>query len=193
MLIYSKLHSKSFDFLYKLINQPGNTINLWLKNSNRPQYVCLRVGQFYACRDSRSVVWSPYTSRNIDKLERIQRRGTKFILGQNDISYEDRLKCLNMLSLEKRRYLFDVVFLYKVLNGYLNIELTPLLNFYSKADPYKFRHVDDYSLKRNYARTTKFKNSYFNRIVEMWNSLPLEIRLAPNLEVFKSKLKKFII
>ena len=140
-----------------------------------------------------SVVWSPYTSRNIDKLERIQRRGTKFILGQNDISYEDRLKCLNMLSLEKRRYVFDVVFLYKVLNGYLNIELTPLLNFYSKADPHKFRHVDDYSLKRNYSRTTKFKNSYFNRIVEMWNSLPLEIRLAPNLEAFKSKLKKFII
>ena len=27
-----------------------------------------------------SVVWSPYTSRNIDKLERIQRRGTKFIM-----------------------------------------------------------------------------------------------------------------
>ena len=93
-------------------------------------------------------------------------------------------------ALEKRRYLFDVVFLYKVLNGYLNIELTPLLNSYSKADPYKFRHVDDYSLKRNYARTTKFKNSYFKRIVEMWNSLPLEIRLAPKLEVFKSKLKK---
>ena len=38
-----------------------------------------------------SVVWSPYTSRNIDKLERIQRRGTKFFLGQIDISYEDRL------------------------------------------------------------------------------------------------------
>ena len=137
-----------------------------------------------------SVVWSPYTSRNIDKLERIQRRGTKFILGQNDISYEDRLKCLNMLSLEKRRYLFDVVFLYKALNGYLNIELTLLLNFYSQADPYKLRHVDDYSLKPNYARTTKFKNSYFNRIVEMWNSLPLEIRLAPNLEAFKSNVKK---
>ena len=83
------------------------------------------------------VVWSPYTSRNIDKLERIQRRGTKFILGQNDISYEDRLKCLNMLSLEKRRYLFDVTFLYKAFNGYLNIDLTLLLNFHSQADPYK--------------------------------------------------------
>ena len=72
-------------------------------------------------------------------------------------------------------------------------ELTPLLNFYSQADPYKLRHVDDYSLKLNYARTTKFKNSYFNRIVEMWNSLPLEIRLAPNLEAFKSNVKKFLI
>ena len=39
----------------------------------------------------------------------------------------------------------------------------------------------------------KFKNSYFNRIVEMWNSLPLEIRLAPNLEAFKSNVKKFLI
>ena len=103
-----------------------------------------------------SVVWSPYTSRNIDKLERIQSRGTKFTLRQNNISYEDHLKCLNMLSLEKRRYLFDVAFLYKVLNGYLNIHLTPSLNFYSQADPYKFRHVDDFSLKLNIARTTKF-------------------------------------
>ena len=38
---------------------------------------------------------------------------------------------------------------------------TPLLNFYSQADPYKFRHVDDYSLKLNFARTTKLKHSFF--------------------------------
>ena len=70
---------------------------------------------------------------------------------------------------------------------------TPLLNFYSQADPYKFRHVDDYSLKLNFARTTKFKYSYFNRIVKMRNSLPLEIRLAPNLEAFKSNVKNVLI
>ena len=97
-----------------------------------------------------------------------------------------------MLSLEKRRYFFDVTFLYKALNGYLNIDLTPLLNFYFQADPYKFRHVDDYSLKLNLARTTKFKYSFFRRIFEMWNSLPLEIRLAPNLEAFTSNIKKIL-
>ena len=46
-----------------------------------------------------SVVWSPYTARNIDKFERIQRRGTKFILGKRNFTYDERLKCLNLLSL----------------------------------------------------------------------------------------------
>ena len=86
-----------------------------------------------------SVVWSPYTSRNVDKLERIQRRGTKFILGKRNLTCEERLKCLyNLLSLEKRRYLFDVTFLYKALNGYLNVDVSPFLNFYSQDDPYRF-------------------------------------------------------
>ena len=62
-----------------------------------------------------SVVWSPYTARNIDKLEHIQRRRTKFILGKRNFTYDERLKCLNLLSLEKRRYIFDVTFLYKAL------------------------------------------------------------------------------
>lgn len=56
-----------------------------------------------------------YSSRKIEELEHMQRKGRKIILGQNDISYKDHLKCLNILSLEKRRYLFDVTLLYKAL------------------------------------------------------------------------------
>ena len=67
-------------------------------------------------------MWSPHTSRNISKLERIQRRATKFILKTND-DYEQRRKKLNLLSLEQRPFLFDVLFLYKTLNGYINIDL----------------------------------------------------------------------
>ena len=97
-----------------------------------------------------SVVWSPYTVRNIDKLEHIQRRGTKFILRKRNFTHDERLKCLNLLLLEKRRYLFYVTFLYTALNGYLNVDVSPFLNFYSQDDPYRFRHVDDYSLKTNF-------------------------------------------
>ena len=38
-----------------------------------------------------SVVWSPYTKRNTDKLERVQRRATKLILKSDD-PYDTRLK-----------------------------------------------------------------------------------------------------
>ena len=64
------------------------------------------------------------------------------------------------------------------------MDVSPFLNFYSKDDPCRFRHVDDYSLRTNFARTTNFKCTYFNRIVEMWNSINLDIRLSPSLAVF---------
>ena len=79
-----------------------------------------------------SVVWSPHTSRNISKLERIQRRATKFILKTND-DYEQRRKKLNLLSLEQRRFLFDVLFLYKTLNDYINIDLSTYVQFFSQS------------------------------------------------------------
>ena len=62
------------------------------------------------------------------------------------------------------------------------MDVSLFLNFYSQDDlMYRFRHVDDYSLKTNFARTINFKHSYFNRIVEMWNSIPVDIRLSPSL------------
>ena len=63
----------------------------------------------------------PYTKRNTDKLERVQRRATKFILKSDD-PYDIRLMKLNLMSLGKRRSLTDVTFLYKVLNGNIDID-----------------------------------------------------------------------
>ena len=58
-----------------------------------------------------SVVWPPFTARNITKLERVQRRATKFILIiKTDDDYDVRISKLNLLSLEHRRFLFDVLF-----------------------------------------------------------------------------------
>ena len=45
-----------------------------------------------------SVVWSPFTARNITKLETVQRCATKCILKTED-DYEVRIFKLNLLSL----------------------------------------------------------------------------------------------
>lgn len=104
-----------------------------------------------------SVVWSPYTKKNIPvaKVEQVQRRATKFILKTED-NYETRLKSLNLMSL-KNRFLADVTFFFKALNGISNINIDSYVDFYSNADHYSFRKNDDLSLKKKYARTNPFK------------------------------------
>ena len=139
-----------------------------------------------------SVVWSPFTKRNIEKLERIQRRATKFILKSND-QYDIRLRELKLLTLEQRRFSFDVTFLFKALNGYMDVDFSQFLDFYCQEDRYSFRYFDNRSLKKRFARTNVLKNSFFHRIVDKWNILPYEIRSASNVCTFKSKVMKFLL
>ena len=115
---------------------------------------------------------------------------TKFILKAND-DYEQRRKMLNLLSLEQRRFLFDVLFLHKALNGYINIDLSTYVHFFSDSDRYPLRGKDECTLKKNYARTNTFKFSFFNRIVDMWNTLPLLVRQATTIASFKKEVREF--
>ena len=48
-------------------------------------------------------MWSPQYRRDIDLLERIQRRATKTIHGMEHLSCEDKLGELGLFSLENRR------------------------------------------------------------------------------------------
>ena len=47
--------------------------------------------------------WRPYRKKDIDKLERIQRRATKIIPELRDLSYESRLLNCGLTPLETRR------------------------------------------------------------------------------------------
>ena len=139
-----------------------------------------------------TAVWSPQTARNINKLEKIQRRATKFILKTDD-DYDTRRKRLNLLSLEDRRFLFGVLLLYKVLNGYISIGISTYIQFYTDSDRYHLRGRDELTLNKNFARTTTFKSSFFNRIVDMWNALPLKVRQASNISNFKKGARDFLL
>ena len=98
------------------------------------------------------VVWSPYTERNIDRLKRVQRKATKFILKSDD-PYDICLKRLNLMSLQKRRLLTDVTFLYKVFLIMATLILMSALDFHSEADRFALRSKDFLTLKKKFART----------------------------------------
>ena len=50
-----------------------------------------------------AVVWSPNSKKDIRKLERIQRVPTKMVPEPSELTYEDRLKEMGLLTLQDRR------------------------------------------------------------------------------------------
>ena len=103
----------------------------------RTLYCCIvRPLLEYSCE-----TWNPHTQRNINRIESIQRRATKFILKSNE-DYDLRLKQLDLQSLYDRRFIRDVTFLSNLMKGHYNIDFSDKLLFYRE------RNVD-YNLTKN--------------------------------------------
>jgi len=132
-----------------------------------------------------SVVWSPYTKRNITSSEQIQRRATRFILGK-EYSEHERLSKLNLLPLQYRREIHDLVFFFKCFKNMYNLDILDFVSFRTCNKP--LRKIDYLTLNVPFSRTESFKNSYFIRVCRSWNERPLNIRESNTLSVFRKKL-----
>ena len=64
----------------------------------------------------------PYMKKNIQTLERIQRRASKKVKGMKHLTYEDRLQRLNLMKIEDRAKRGDLIETYKIMTGKLNVD-----------------------------------------------------------------------
>jgi len=61
-----------------------------------------------------SVVWNPVLKKDIENLEKVQRKFTKRLPGLQQLTYCQRLARLQLESLELRRLRYDLLFTYKL-------------------------------------------------------------------------------
>ena len=62
--------------------------------------------------------WRPSLVKDISLLESVQRRVTRMVPNINTLSYEQRLKYLNLTTLEMRRLRGDLIEVFKILNKF---------------------------------------------------------------------------
>ena len=66
--------------------------------------------------------WGPYLQKDIDLLEKVQRRATRMMANDKSLSYYDRLKKFGLTTLETRRLRGDLIEVYKLFNGYDDVD-----------------------------------------------------------------------
>jgi hypothetical protein len=137
-----------------------------------------------------SIVWDPYLTRDIVKLERIQRNGARFITGDYKSRHEgaatNMLKYLDLPTLQDRRTNAKLVFLYKVFEG-----LVPAIDHDTLIKPNRpkrqirsvifadcvAQNIIDRPVTNNtrsfavpVSKTNQYRNSFFVDIIVNWKN-----------------------
>ena len=132
-------------------------------------------------------VWRPYLHKDIDLLEKVQKRATKLVPALKDKPYEERLVALNLTTLETRRIRGDLIEAFKILKGIDNIAVE---RFFTLSNVHNTR---GHSLKlfKLTCNLDVRKYSLAYRVVNIWNSLTDEVIACDSITSVKSRLDKF--
>ena len=137
-----------------------------------------------------SVAWSPRLHRDIDCLERVQKRFTKKCSDIRHLSYDSRLKFLKSLSVKNLRLYDDMVFTYKIIHGDVDTSLSELgLSLVNNSQNIRGQGCRLVPDKLSLERVAQL---YKLRAPKEWNALPSNIISSKSLNLFKINLKRWL-
>ena len=130
-----------------------------------------------------SPVWDPHLQGDIDTLEKIQRRGARFVTN----NYNDRrpssmtkmLKGLGWDTLQTRRRKASLVILYKQHHGLVDFSIPSNIT----TGDTRTRGIHRYHQER--CMSTQESTSFYHRTLRTWNKLPEATTSAGSLEEFQ--------
>ena len=133
--------------------------------------------------------WRPYLRKDIDMLDKVQRRTTKLITGLRDLSYDDRLKECGLTTLETRRLRGDQIEVFKILNGHANIDP----NIFFKIKTGKITRGHDFTLVKGQNMLDFRKYSFSKRKVNEWNKLSADCVYSSSVNMFKNRIDNYLV
>ena len=137
--------------------------------------------------------WCPWTDGDIELIENVQRRAIKRISGLTSTNYEDRLKEVGLTTLVDRRLRGDMIEVWKVLHGAVDVNPDIWFDLASENSVRTTRQSSSpYNLKPKPWNLEIRKNFFSVRVVSHWNKLPLNVQNAPSIDAFKASYDKLM-
>ena len=135
-------------------------------------------------------LWDPTSIEDIRTLETVQRSFTSRITSVKHLDYWERIKCLNLQSLQRRRERYSIIHMWKVLHHIspndLGIQFSTSSRLGVKAK------IPSPPTSSTRATKTMYDRSFAVRGPRLWNLLPESVNSITTLEPFKIALSKFL-
>ena len=133
--------------------------------------------------------WCPFYVKDIDILEKVQRRMTRLLPDSRHLPYEERLQHFRLMTLKTRRLRFDLICVYRILNGFMNVDPSRFLPFWTEI------HVVCGHAKKLFlcfSRLDVRRHFFSQRVISTWNELPISCVNAKSVNSFKLELDIFL-
>ena len=132
-------------------------------------------------------IWSPSLKRDIDIVERVQRKFTKRISGLENFTYLERLEKLKLEPLEYRRLKNDLYMCFSIVKNHSVLNFSDFFRFSSSKNTRSY-FFNSWKLEGKIPKKSVGLNVFHERVINIWNSLPNDVVNSTSLTVFKTKL-----
>ena len=141
--------------------------------------------------DYADVCYLDITECQLNKLERLQNLGIRFIFGLRKYDHVSEFRTqLKWLPIRLRRNTHILSLLYSILfNPNSPKYLKKRFRFLSETHNRTLRSSQSLLLQTPTHTSHSYHSSFTVHAVQLWNSLPLSIQQAPSLQSFKNKVK----
>ena len=135
-------------------------------------------------------LWNGLSLQEVQELECIQRNFTYRIASPPSVDdYWKRLQYFNLMSLQRRRERYLIIFMWKIVYAKVSNDLN--ISFY-----YSIRHgicASVPSLRNAHSKAQSiYDKSFAVKGPQLWNLVPISIKSIGNLEQFKENLDNFL-
>ena len=115
------------------------------------------------------------------------------VSGLSGLTYEEKLRELDMFSLAARRVRFDMLETFKMMNGFTAVDYNTWFTTTESQGIRVTRHSQhSLNLQRSVCRTDVRRNFFSNRVPAAWNSLPDDVKDSKSVAGFKMKYDRYI-